>query len=120
MRWGMGALVVWSLIFFPLIDTKSVPLIALSLSGMLTLQGAYLGPQPAVFSELFPTAVRYSGASLSLTLGTILGGAPAPFVAAALFSVTGSSWPITIYATAFAVVSWLCVLGFEETYRRDL
>lgn len=120
MRWGMGGLVLWSLIFFPLIDTKSIPLIALSLSGMLLLQGAYVGPQAAVFAELFTTAVRYSGASLSLTLGTIVGGAPAPFIATALFGVTGSSWPVTAYATAIALVSWLCVLGLEETYRLDL
>ena len=51
---------------------------------MLIAQGAYIGTQPAVFSELFAPSVRYSGASLSNTLGTILGGAPAPFVAAAL------------------------------------
>jgi MFS family permease len=120
MRWGMGGLALWSLIFFPLIDTKSLPLITLSLSGMLMLQGAYLGPQPAVFSELFPTATRYSGSSLSLTLGTILGGALAPFIATALYGLTGRSWPVTIYVTAIAVVSWLCVLGFEETYQRDL
>jgi len=120
MRWGLGGLVLWSLIFFPLIDTRSVPLVALSLSGMLLLQGAYLGPQPAVFSELFPAAVRYSGASLSLTLATILGGAPAPLIATALFGFTGSSWPVTAYVTAVAFVSWLCVLGLEETYRRDL
>jgi metabolite-proton symporter len=120
MRWGMGGLVLWSLIFFPLIDTKSIPLIALSLSGMLLLQGAYLGPQPAVFSELFPTAIRYSGASLSLTLGTILGGAPAPFIATALFEATGSSGLITVYLTAVSLISWLCVLGLAETSRRNL
>ena len=120
MRWGMGALVLWSLIFFPLVDTKSIPLIALSLSGMLLLQGAYLGPQPAVFSELFPTAIRYSGASLSLTLGTILGGAPAPFIATALFAATGNSWLVTAYLTTLSLISWLCVLGLKETYREDL
>ena len=81
MQWGLGALVLWSLVFFPLVDTGSIPLIALSLCGMMFLQGAYLGPQPAVFSELFPAAIRYSGASLSLTLGTIFGGALAPFIA---------------------------------------
>jgi hypothetical protein len=53
---------------------------------MLLLQGAYIGTQPAVFAELFPTATRYSGASVSLTLGTIFGGAPAPFIATALFN----------------------------------
>ena len=91
MRWGLGALVLWSLIFFPLADTRSVPLVLLSLAGMLFIQGAYIGPQPAVFSELFPTAVRYSGASLSLTLGTLLGGAIAPIVATTLFEMTGTS-----------------------------
>ncbi len=89
MQWGLGALVLWSLVFFPLADTGSIPLIALSLSGMMFLQGAYLGPQPAVFSELFPAATRYSGASLSLTLGTIMGGALAPFIATTLYGITG-------------------------------
>ena len=120
MQWGLGALVLWSMIFFPLADTRSIPLIALSLSGMMFLQGAYLGPQPAIFSELFPTAIRYSGASLSLTLGTILGGALAPFIATALYGVTGNSSLVTVYITALSLISWLCSLGLKETYRREL
>jgi MFS family permease len=82
MMWGTGALIVWSAVFFPLLDTKSVPLMGLALGVMLVVQGIYIGTQPAFFAELFPTSIRYSGASLSNTLGTILGGAPAPFVAA--------------------------------------
>ena len=120
MTWGLGLLVLWSLIFFPLADTGSVGLIALTLSGMLFLQGAYIGPQPAVFSELFPTEVRYSGASLSLTLGTLLGGAIAPSVATALFGMTGTSRYITYYITAMSLLSFLCVFGLRETYRERL
>ena len=120
MRWSCGALIAWSLVFFPLIDTRSVPLAGLAVCGMLFVQGAYIGPQAAVFAELFPTALRYSGASLSLTLGTIFGGAIAPFVATALFSATGRSTLVTAYGTTLAVISWLCVLGLMETYRRDL
>jgi MFS family permease len=119
-QWGLGALVLWSLVFFPLADTGSVPLIALSLSGMMFLQGAYLGPQPAVFSELFPAAIRYSGASLSLTLGTIMGGALAPLIATKLYDVRGDSWLVTAYVTALSLISWLCSLGLRETYRSDL
>jgi MFS family permease len=115
MQWGLGAIVVWSLLFFPLADTRSAPAIALALSGMLFLQGAYLGPQPAVFSELFPAALRYSGASLSLTLGTLCGGALAPLIAATLFDVTGDSSLITIYITGLSLLSWLCSLGLTET-----
>jgi hypothetical protein len=87
---------------------------------MLFLQGAYIGPQPAVFSELFPTEVRYSGASLSLTLGTLLGGAIAPSVATALFGMTGTSQYITYYITAMSLLSFLCAFGLRETYRERL
>ena len=120
MRCGGGAMLLWSLIFFPLADTKSIPLIALALCGMNLIQGAYIGPQPGVFSELFPTVIRYSGASLSLTLGTIFGGALAPFIATALFGVTGSSQLVTAYMATVSLISSLCVLGLKETYRPHL
>jgi metabolite-proton symporter len=120
MGWGCAALVAWSCVFFPLVDTGSVPVIALAIVVMMTLQGAYLGPQPAVFAELFDTGVRYSGASLSLQLGTILGGGLAPFVATALQGAAGASWPVTIYAVTLAAISLLCVRGLKETYRREL
>jgi MFS family permease len=120
MQWGCGAMVVWSAVFFPLADTQSIPLIALALCGMLAIQGAYIGPQPAVFSELFPTTTRYSGVSLSLTLGTIVGGALAPAIATALFTGSGDSSLITVYITAMSLISWLCTLGLSETYRREL
>jgi metabolite-proton symporter len=115
MLWGNAALVGWSAVFFVLLDTASVPAITLALCVMLLLQGAYIGAQPAVFSELFPVAIRYSGASLSNTLGTIIGGAPAPFIAAALFDRFGSSSAIAAYMTTMALVSWLCVFGLRET-----
>jgi MFS family permease len=116
MVWGNGALVVWSALFFPLLNTRSIPLITLALGGMLVLQGAYIGTQPAVFAALFPTEIRYSGASLSNTLGTILGGAPAPFIAAALYNATGDSNAVGLYITVLAAVSWLSVLAIKETY----
>jgi metabolite-proton symporter len=115
MRWSLGGLVFASLVFFPLIDTKSMWLAGLSLCLMLLVQGAYIGPQAAVFAESFPAPVRYSGASLSITLGTVFGGAIAPFLATALYGAAGSSWPITIYAVVLSVISWICSLGLKET-----
>jgi MFS family permease len=120
MRWSCGILVIASLVFFPLIDTKSVPLAAVALWFILAVQGMYIGPQAAVFAELFPATIRYSGASLSITLGTLLGGAIAPFIATALYSAFGNSWAVTIYAAALSVVSWLCALGLKETVHAEL
>lgn len=120
MVWGCGLLVVWSAVFLPLADTRSVPLILVDLIVMFVLQAAYIGPQPALFSELFKPAVRYSGASLSLQLGTILGGAIFPLVATALFDATKSSWSVTAYAVVLALIAFGCQLGLRETYQRDL
>jgi MFS family permease len=120
MTWGLAGLACWSLIAFPLIDTNSLPLIALAICGMLFLQGPYMGTQPAIFSELFPATVRYSGASLSQTLGVILGGALAPLIATYLFGLTGSSWGVTAYLVTMGIISWLCGLGLKETYRQTL
>jgi MFS family permease len=115
MLWGNVALIAWAAVFFPLLDTRSLPLIWLALCVMLPLQGAYIGTQPAVFAELFPPSMRYSGASLSNTLGTILGGAPAPVVAAALYDTFASSMAVGLYITIMAAVSWISVLGLNET-----
>ena len=115
MLWGNAALIVWAAVFFPLLDTRSLPIIWIALCVMLPLQGAYIGTQPAVFAELFPASIRYSGASLSNTLGTILGGAPAPFVAAALYDAFASSMAVGLYITLMAGVSWISVLGLRET-----
>ena len=120
MRWSCGILVIASLLFFPLIDTRSVPLAVVAVCFMLVVQGMYIGPQAAVFAELFPSTFRYSGASLSITLGTLLGGAITPFVAAALYSAFGSSVAVTIYAVVLSVVSWLCALGLKETIQNQL
>ena len=120
MRWGLGALVLWSLVFFPLLDTKSLPLIAVAVVGMLFVQGFYLGPQPAVMSELFPTALRYSGSSLAVTLASVCGGAVAPIVATYLFAQAGTSSLVTVYMVAVSIVSWLCALALPETYRDSL
>jgi MFS family permease len=120
MRWSCGIVVIASLLFFPLIDTKSVPLAAIAVCLMLVVQGMYIGPQAAVFAELFPSAFRYSGASLSITLGTLLGGAITPFVATALYSAFNNSFAITVYAVVLSVFSWLCALGLKETVRAEL
>ena len=120
MRWGLGALALWSLVFFPLADTRSVPLIALVAVRHAVLQGAYLGPQPAVFSELFPPAVRYSGASLSLTLGTTSVAPSRRSSPTTLYGMTGTSRLVTVYMAAVLLISWLCSLGLPETFRDTL
>jgi len=116
----LGALTVWSLVFFALLDTRSIPLMLLALVVLAALQGAANGPQAALFAELFDTRVRYSGVSLAYQLGSILGGGVAPLLAAALYGINSSSLPITGYLALICVLSLGCALVISETSRRDL
>ena len=72
---GMAFQVVLAVPFYLLLDTRQPVLIWLVLALGLGLgHGSVYGAQGAMFSELFPARVRYSGLSLVGQLGPILGG----------------------------------------------
>src|SRR5690606_20596009 len=62
---GAGLHVAIAFPFFALVETKNVPLILLAwVLGYAIANGALFATQPALFSELFGTKVRYSGISI--------------------------------------------------------
>jgi MFS family permease len=117
---GAAGVGVWAFVFFPLIDTRSWPLVVLSITGGLFFHAAMYGPQAAYFSELFSTKVRYTGASIGYQLASILAGSLAPIIAVALLARFGSSLPISPYMLGTAVVTIGAVLASHETSRVDL
>ncbi|MGV9744164.1 MFS transporter [Rhodococcus zopfii] len=105
-----AALVIAAALFFPLMDTATLPVMFLAMAGLGFTLGCCVGPQSALFSELFPPAVRYSGASLGYQIGAILGGGLAPMIATTLFAKTGTSWSITGYFVLIALISLVSIL----------
>jgi metabolite-proton symporter len=80
----------------------------------LALMGLTYGPLGTVISELFPTAVRYTGASLAFSLAGILGASLAPYIATALaqrYGLQSVGW----YLTASAVLTLLGLAMVPET-----
>ncbi|MFZ3566872.1 MFS transporter [Streptomyces sp. BH097] len=106
---GSVGLVAAAAVFFPLIDTAETGYVLVSLVLMAVALGFTFGPQAALFSELFPARLRYSGSSLGFQLGAILGGGIAPTVATALYGINHATWPITLYLCGVAVLSLLCL-----------
>ncbi|WP_223937049.1 MFS transporter [Arthrobacter sp. StoSoilB5] len=70
---------------------------------------AFWAPYAGFLSTIFPPETRYTGMSFSFQLSGIVGGGIAPFVAAWILGVTGSSTGITIYALVAVAVSIICV-----------
>ncbi|MFC4003599.1 MFS transporter [Prauserella oleivorans] len=114
------ALVVMAAVFFPLLDTASLPLMALAMVVMGFVLGCTAGPQSALFAELFPAHVRYSGASLGYQIGAILGGGLAPFLATSLYAGFGHSLAITGYFVVLALISLGSILALPETSKQEV
>jgi metabolite-proton symporter len=110
----------WIWVFFWLLDTGNSALVFVAMVGGLIFHSALYGPQAAFFAEQFPTAVRYTGMSISAQVTTVIGGAIAPLIAIALLGAFDSSIPVAIYVVGAAVITVIGVGLAKETHRRDL
>jgi metabolite-proton symporter len=112
---GAAGLIVWAFAFYPLLETKSPALIVLAMAVGVTVHSAMNGPQGAFIAELFPTRIRYSGASLCYQVTSIVGGSWAPLISLALFKHYHSSLPISIYLAGSCAVSLVATILAKET-----
>lgn len=70
----------------------------------------------ALLAELYPTEVRYTGASLSFNLASILGAAPAPYVATQLAARYGVQ-AVGYYLGGAAVLSLFALMLARRSRR---
>jgi len=75
---------VFGLFFAPLFRPGSLVATGVFLSVGMFLMGMTYGPLGTALAEIFPTAVRYTGASLAFTLAGILGASLTPYLATTL------------------------------------
>ena len=111
---GFG-LAAWSFALFPLLASGDAASIVLALVVGLVLHGAMYGPQAAMIAELFPTRIRYSGASIAYQLTAIFAGSLAPIVALWLYKEDGSALPVALYVAAACAISGVSALLARET-----
>jgi hypothetical protein len=100
---------IWAFAFFPLLETGAPVAVFLAILIDLGFLSLMYGPQAALFAELFPPEVRYSGASIGYQLGAVVGGGFAPIIATALYAHYGSTFPIALYLAAVCAISFVSV-----------
>ncbi|WP_022924877.1 MFS transporter [Serinicoccus marinus] len=106
---GYGIIILWAIPMWFLLDTASLPLFTLAILVLTVGLGPSYGPQSALYAEMFPARVRYSGVSIGYALGSIIGGAFAPLIAELLLQRTGQSWSIGVYIAVLALISFAAV-----------
>ncbi|GAB2904225.1 MFS transporter [Neomicrococcus lactis] len=73
----------------------------------MSLMGSTFGPMAAFLPELFPTNVRYTGSAVAYNLSSVIGAAPASFVAIALWQAGGGN---TVWVGVYLALAGICTL----------
>ena len=118
MIWMTLGAVVYGLIMAPLFEAGTAGAVTMMCLGF-GLTGLVYGPLGTVLSELFPTAVRYTGSSIAFNLAGIFGASLAPSIATWLANDYGLQY-VGYYISAVAVLSLIGLIATRETKDTDL
>ncbi|MGZ3755687.1 MAG: MFS transporter [Mucilaginibacter sp.] len=110
-------ILLFGLFFAPLFSTGSWTITVIFLALGMFLMGLTYGPLGTALAEIFPAAVRYTGASLSFTLAGILGASLTPYLATTLAHSYGLQY-VGYYLSFAAAASFLAFL-FSRSAMRD-
>ncbi|TMR97168.1 MHS family MFS transporter [Nonomuraea basaltis] len=119
-----GALImaVYAFVLFPLVDSGSAALLTIALIlGQSIIHPLMYGPLAALYTELFSTRSRYTGASLGYQLAGLGAGlAPVLFAQIMASSGGGGTFIVSAVIAAACLLAVACTLALKETSRGDL
>ena len=112
------AIALFGFVFAPIFAAGTVgAMFALAIG--LALMGFTYGPLGTALSELFPTAVRYTGSSLAFNFAGILGASLAPYIATWLAKTYGLQY-VGYYLVGSAILTLFGLLLIRETKDEDI
>ncbi|MFF7053775.1 MFS transporter [Streptomyces griseorubiginosus] len=104
-----------------LVDRKSSGALILAVViGHGISQSLMYGPLGALFSEMFGTKVRYTGASLGYQGATLVGAGFSPLIATSLVASSGNGTPVALLLCGGSLITALTVFLVRETSRTSL
>ena len=116
--WVTAAIGAFGFVMAPLFEAGLLGAVVAMTVGM-SLTGLSYGPLGTILSELFPTAVRYTGSSLTFNLAGIFGASLAPYIATSLAKSYGLRY-VGYYLSAAAVWTLIGLYATRETKDDDL
>jgi metabolite-proton symporter len=110
------AIIVFGLFVEPLFGSGTTTGVLVFLCVGLALMGLTYGPLGTALSELFPTNVRYTGASLTFNLAGIVGASAAPYLATWLAKHYGLA-SVGYYLSTAGTLTLIALLLLTKRYR---
>ncbi|ATA25331.1 transporter [Brenneria goodwinii] len=112
-------MLVFAMVFPSMLGSGNPAIVMAFLICGMGMMGLTFGPMGALLPELFPTEVRYTGASFSYNVSSILGASVAPYIATWL-TVTYGLFYVGIYLAAMASLTLIALLLSKETRHQSL
>jgi len=116
--WVTAAIGGFGLFMAPVFQAGTAGVVAMMVLGLL-LMGLTYGPLGTVLSELFPTAVRYTGSSLTFNFAGIFGASLAPYIATWLATTYGLQY-VGYYLAGAAALTLIGLFAMRETKDDEL
>ncbi|WP_433435065.1 MFS transporter [Nonomuraea sp. CA-141351] len=116
---GAAVMVVWSFVYWPLLDTRVPSLVFLAIVLTAPIHDIQYGPQATFIAESFTGRLRYSGASLGYQLASVTAGGPAPLIAVWLYATYQSSFAIAVYMAICALISVVAAAALKDRSQQD-
>jgi metabolite-proton symporter len=116
--WVSAGIAAFGLVMAPLFEGGTAGAVLAMALGM-SFTGLSYGPLGTVLSELFPTAVRYTGSSLTFNFAGIFGASLAPYAATFLARNYGLQY-VGYYLSAAAAITLIGLFASRETKDADL
>lgn len=105
-------IILFGLLFGTLFSAGTWGVVATLILGF-SLMGMTYGPLGTLLSELYPTLIRYTGASVSFSMAGILGASLAPYIATSLALKYGLN-AVGYYLGAAALLSLIAICLSKE------
>lgn len=115
MYFGYAATFVTVIPFFMLLSSDSLVFVVLGYIIAGTAAGFMYGPYAALLCEAFEPRIRYTGISLGLTIGGVLGSAFSPMLFTEFYRQTGSWLPVAACVMVSAVISAGAVVALKSS-----
>jgi MFS family permease len=111
-------IMIFGFLFAPLFGEHDTAKVFAFVALGFTVTGLTYGPLGSALAALFPTAVRYTGTSLTFNFAGILGASLAPYIATQLAHEYGLRY-VGYYLSAAGLVTLLALLFITSAPRRE-
>ncbi len=117
---GGVAIICYAWPFYWLVDMRAMAWLIVAMVVAQIVQSLMYAPLGALYSEMFGTTVRYTGASMGYQLAALLGAGFTPMIASSLLVDEVTSLPLVVLAMGCGAVTVLAVWRIRETQGVDL